>query len=225
MTHMTKKIAVVLFPGSNCDQDCIHVFKKYFNLDLIPVWHKETNLPKVGGLILPGGFSYGDYLRAGSLASNSPIMSSIVEHAKKGGAILGICNGFQILTESNLLPGTLLGNSNNQFICESSQLTLNVGDHLYHSLLKNRSISMPIAHAEGRYYIDTEGLKRLKDQGQIVLRYDKNPNGSVDNIAGVCSFGGRVVGLMPHPERAVSTVLQPSIDGLNFIHVFLSSFV
>lgn len=224
-------IALVQFPGSNCDMDMVDVFKRHFGLSLDLVWHTETQLPKVDGVILPGGFSYGDYLRSGALASHSPIMAAVKNFAKGGGPVMGICNGFQILTESHLLPGALLRNSHRKFVCKYVNLAGGEGQSLYHQGVRGQTLNIPVAHGEGRYYIDQEGLKRLQGQGQVFVRYvDKggnsseaaNPNGATDSIAGIISENGRVMGMMPHPERATDRVMGGSTDGLPILEAFLS---
>lgn len=227
------RIALVQFPGSNCDMDCIDVMRRHFGIELTAVWHTETKLPPVDAVILPGGFSYGDYLRSGALAAHSPLMAEVKSFAGKGGAVLGICNGFQILTESHLLPGALLRNAKRKFICQFVHLAPAAGTSVYHRSLAGSVIKAPIAHGEGRYFVSPEDLQRLKDQGQIAFRYsdsqgrvldDANPNGSLDSIAGVVSANGRVLGLMPHPERATDSVMGGSADGLKILEAFLASF-
>ena len=206
-------IAVVVFPGSNCDHDTYHAFKHILGCPATFVWHKETSLEGADAVILPGGFSYGDYLRCGSIARFSPIMREVEEFAKKGGPVLGICNGFQILVEAGLLPGALLRNRSLSFICRDVHLRAEACDTKFSSRLKaGQVIRVPIAHGEGRYYADPETLKRLNGEGQIVFRYcdpkgrlDEawNFNGSVESIAGVVNEARNVMGIMPHPERAV----------------------
>jgi phosphoribosylformylglycinamidine synthase len=227
------RVGILQFPGSNCDMDCISVFRRHFNIDLIKIWHEETALPNVQGLIIPGGFSYGDYLRSGSLASHSPIMKQVQGFAADGGSIIGICNGFQILTESHLLPGILLRNLSRKFICKPVNLRVEDGESRYHRGQLGNNLTIPIAHGEGRYYIDTAGLKSLIDNQQIVFKYaspsgavsqDSNPNGSLESIAGICSKNGRVLGLMPHPERATD-VLLGSDNGLLVWRSFLATFL
>jgi len=234
MTNTLKatQIGLVQFPGSNCDADCIDAFKRLFQIDLKLVWHEETALPaQLGGLILPGGFSYGDYLRSGALASISPIMQAVKTFAAKGGSVLGICNGFQVLTESHLLPGALLKNASRTFICEYAHLAVASGDSLYHRKLSRKTYKVPIAHGEGRYYIDSEGLKKLEAQGQVLFQYADpegahsaatNPNGAVANIAGIVSANGRILGMMPHPERASSELLG-SADGRGILEAFIET--
>jgi len=220
--NTSSQIAIIVYPGSNCDRDCERAFKDIFDIDLLRVWHTELSLPKVRGLILPGGFSYGDYLRSGALASFSPIMNAIREHAKKGGSILGICNGFQILTESRLLPGTLLRNSQNQFICKKTKLISSKKDSLWNKVVSEKVLNIPVAHKDGRYYLDENGLKNLEDNDQILLTYENNPNGSVNDIAGVSSLCGNILGMMPHPERAALSNRQASTDGRKILEYFLS---
>ncbi len=225
------RIGLVQFPGSNCDADCIDAMKRLFHIDLLPIWHDTANLPPVDGLILPGGFSYGDYLRGGALASCSKIMPAIKKFASQGGAILGICNGFQVLTESHLLPGILLKNAFQGFICKNVQLAVASGTSAYHERLAGRSYKVPIAHGEGRYYVSPDELKRLQDQGQILFQYcdeqgqvseKANPNGAVAEIAGILSENGRILGMMPHPERASDTLLG-SEDGRFILEAFLAT--
>ncbi|MBI3017553.1 MAG: phosphoribosylformylglycinamidine synthase subunit PurQ [Deltaproteobacteria bacterium] len=207
------KWGVIVFPGSNCDHDCYHVLKHVLHQDTHFLWHKDTDLNSFDAVILPGGFSYGDYLRTGAMAKFSPMMQSVVAFAKKGGLVLGICNGFQILLESGLLPGAMLRNSSLKFICESVNLRVeNSKNPFTQYYQKSEELSMPIAHREGNYFIDQEGLKKLKDNNQIIFRYVKNPNGSEDNIAGISNEKGNVLGLMPHPERASESLLG-SQDG------------
>ncbi|MFK7823909.1 MAG: phosphoribosylformylglycinamidine synthase subunit PurQ [Oligoflexales bacterium] len=225
-TPSPAKIGVLTFPGSNCEPDCEWAFKKYFGINIIPIWHHERSLPQLQALIIPGGFSFGDYLRSGHLASLSPCMEAVKSFADKGGPILGICNGFQILTESGLLPGTLLPNLSKRFVCKPVELSLGTeGSNIYQSLLgKNSRLRLPVAHGEGRYYIDKDGLKNLQDQGQIVFKYCDNPNGSVKDIAGICSRSGKILGLMPHPERACDDLLKGA-DGIKVFKAFLASFL
>ena len=208
------KFGVVVFPGSNCDHDVINALRDELKQEVVELWHKDSDLSifsKEDCIILPGGFSYGDYLRCGAIAKFSPMMQSVIEFANSGGKILGICNGFQILCESGLLPGVLLRNANMQFVCKNVFIKNEEGE----------VIKIPIAHGEGRYYADTETLENLSQQKQIVYRYcdekgnmDEaiNPNGSIQNIAGICNKERNVFGMMPHPERACSTVLG-NIDG------------
>jgi len=227
------RVGLIQFPGSNCDADCVDTMKRHFGIETTLVWHTESALPPVDAVILPGGFSYGDYLRSGALASHSPIMGAVKDFVAKGGAAIGICNGFQILTESHLLPGALLRNAGRLFVCEHVGLRGAAGGSTYQRELADRTVRIPIAHGEGRYYIDPDGLARLQDGGRIVFRYATaqgevteaaNPNGSVDGIAGVVSENGRVMGMMPHPERATDVLMGGSADGLAVWRAFLASF-
>ena len=222
MNRPSSQVAIILYPGSNCDRDCERAFKDIFGIELLKVWHTEVSLPKVGGLILPGGFSYGDYLRSGALASFSPIMTAIREHAKKGGSILGICNGFQILTESGLLPGALLKNNHNQFVCKKTKLLSSKKDPLWKKIISKKTLDIPVAHKDGRYYHDANGLKNLEDNDQILLTYENNPNGSSKDIAGISSPCGKILGMMPHPERAALSDRGTSTDGRPILEYFLS---
>ena len=205
------KFGVVVFPGSNCDMDMIYVLEKIMNQSVIKLWHKETNLQNVDFIILPGGFSYGDYLRSGAIAKFSPIMKEIVGFANAGGYVMGICNGFQILTESGLLPGALLHNTSHKFICKNTYLKVATKNTIITNEFKRNQLMIPIAHAEGRYFADQETLNLLIDNDQILFKYcdmdgniteDSNPNGSIMNIAGICNKERNVFGMMPHPERA-----------------------
>ena len=212
------KFGVVVFPGSNCDRDMQHALQDDLKQEVIMLWHKDKDLSKFDTsdcIVLPGGFSYGDYLRCGAIAQFSPMMQSVVDFANRGGKVLGICNGFQILCESRLLPGTLLRNENQQFVCKNVFIKGNDGEVL----------KIPIAHGEGRYFADEKTLDELEANDQVIFRYcdesgvvDKafNPNGSARNIAGICNPGRNVFGMMPHPERACSTVLG-NTDGRRII--------
>ena len=216
---MSIKFGVVVFPGSNCDDDTVYALSKKLNQKVVKLWHKNTDIENCTHLILPGGFSYGDYLRSGAIARFSPIMKSIMEHAQKGGFVLGICNGFQILCESQLLPGALLFNTNRKFICKNIYIKpSNFSSVLTEHLPKDKkAYKIPIAHGEGRFHADNDTLKALQDKEQIVFQYcdengnmaeTANPNGSVHNIAGICNKEGNVVGMMPHPERACNSSLE-----------------
>ena len=204
------KVGVVVFPGSNCDRDMYHVLTDVFNLDAQYFWH-EKPLPKnIDAVILPGGFSYGDRLRAGVIASHSPIIQDIRKLAQKGIPILGVCNGFQILVESGILPGVLLKNESLNFMCEWTNLIVENNKTPFTNQFKlHQKIPIPIANGEGRYYADSDILKQLKKKNQIVFRYSEIVNGSTDRIAGVCNKEGNVVGMMPHPERAVESEINP----------------
>ncbi len=204
------KVGVVVFPGSNCDRDMFHVLTDVFNLDAQYFWH-EKGLPKnIDAVILPGGFSYGDRLRAGVIAAHSPVIKDVRRMAERGVPILGVCNGFQILVESGLLPGVLLKNNSLNFMCEWTNLIVENNNTPFTSQFKlNQKIPIPIANGEGRYFADDDTLKKLKKNNQIVFRYAKVINGSSDRIAGVCNEDGNVVGMMPHPERAVESEINP----------------
>ena len=227
------KFGVVIFPGSNCDMDIIYVLETILKQKVTKLWHKDTNLQEVDFIILPGGFSYGDYLRSGAIAKFSPIMKEITGFAKAGGYVMGICNGFQILTESNLLPGALLHNTSHKFICKNIYLKVSTKKSLITNLYKNHPIKIPIAHAEGRFFADKKTLTSLVDNDQILFKYsDKNgvvndlsnPNGSVMNIAGICNKERNVFGMMPHPERAADQELKNQ-DGKILFESVLSSFI
>lgn len=206
------KFGVVTFPGSNCDEDMVYVLEEILGQKVERLWHKDTDLKGVDFVILPGGFSYGDYLRSGAIAKLSPIMGEVIKHAEKGGYVMGICNGFQILTESGLLEGALLHNDNQKFICKNVYLkTGTANTALTKGLESTKAYKIPIAHGEGRYYASKETIEKLKKNDQILFRYcseegdvsnDVNPNGSIDNIAGICNEKRNVFGMMPHPERA-----------------------
>jgi len=218
------KFGVVVFPGSNCDRDMQNALQDDLKKEVIMLWHKDKDLSRFSTkdcIILPGGFSYGDYLRCGAIARFSPMMQSVIEFANKGGKVLGVCNGFQILCESHLLPGVLLRNANQQFVCKNVFIK-GVGS--------NKALKIPIAHGEGRYYADEQTLNRLEQNGQVILRYcdeqgnttqEANPNGSVRNIAGICNEGGNVFGMMPHPERACSPLLG-NTDGRKVFETLFS---
>lgn len=202
------KVAVVRFPGTNCEFDTQYAFKS-LGAEVCILWHKESEIPKdVQLVVVPGGFSYGDYLRCGAIAQFSPIMKAIKEFALKGGRVLGICNGFQILCEAGLLPGALKRNENLHFISKVQRLrVVNKNNVFLRSYAKNQEIALPIAHADGNYFIDESSLEALRANEQILLEYVDNPNGSVGSIAGVCNESKNVFGLMPHPERAIEMVL------------------
>ena len=217
------KTAIVVFPGTNCDYDTQYACEMMGSETLF-VWHRESKLPeKIDLVILPGGFSYGDYLRSGSIARFSPVMQSVIDYANKGGRVLGICNGFQILLESHLLPGAMKRNENLHFISKHQHLKVISNDNPFLSALKPGDIvNIPIAHGEGNYYIDEAGRKALYDNDQVLLTYCDangnvdNPNGSVDAIAGICNKNKNVFGLMPHPERAMESLLG-SDDGVKML--------
>ncbi|MFO7660351.1 MAG: phosphoribosylformylglycinamidine synthase subunit PurQ [Candidatus Cloacimonadaceae bacterium] len=219
------KVSVITFPGSNCDHDALEVFAQRDH-SVTSIWHKDSDLRSPELVILPGGFSYGDYLRCGSIAKFSPIMNEVIAHANRGGLVLGICNGFQILTECGLLPGALMMNKSLQFICQHQFICVQSSSTPYtYGLEKGKVLDIPIAHKEGNFFIDEDGLKTLQDEDRIVFRYcDKegnitpfaNPNGALDNIAGICNEQRNVMGMMPHPERAASAHVV-SRDGLFII--------
>lgn len=202
------KIAIIVFPGSNCDQDCFRSVKKITGADVFFLWHKETSLKNADAIIVPGGFSYGDYLRSGAIARFSPVMKEVIAAAGKGLPVLGICNGFQILTEAGLLPGVLMRNQSLHFICDTLSIKLETTRTVFTKKSKEGTVyQLPIAHMDGNYFIDADGLKSLQDNQQIVFRYVGNPNGSLADIAGVCNKAGNIMGLMPHPERVCEDVL------------------
>lgn len=203
------KFGILVFPGSNCDWDCFHVITKVLKQKAVFLWHKETKIPPLDCLILPGGFSYGDYLRTGAIARFSPIMEEVVRFAGRGGLVLGICNGFQILTEAGLLPGALMRNVGLKFVCEMVSLRVENTRTLFTKpYTLNPVVRMPIAHGEGNFVADEETLDRLEDEGRVVFRYEPvNPNGSRRNIAGIMNREGNVLGMMPHPERCSETAL------------------
>ncbi len=207
------RFAVIVLPGSNCDIDCYNAIEDVLEQPVDYVWHKETDLTGYDGIIIPGGFSYGDYLRAGAIARFAPIMTQVEKAANEGKVILGICNGFQILLEAGLLPGAMRRNDNLQFICTTETITVENNQTLFTSEYSfEEELQIPIAHAEGNYYCDEQTLVALKKNNQIVFRYKNNPNGSIDDIAGIVNEKGNILGMMPHPERAISELLG-STDG------------
>ena len=215
------KFGVVTFPGSNCDQDMIYVLRDILGKEVVSLWHKDTDLQGVDFVVLPGGFSYGDYLRSGAIAKLSPIMGEVIKHANAGGYVMGICNGFQILTESGLLEGALLHNNNQKFICKNVYLKPVSESAAITKGLEDKAYKIPIAHGEGRYYASDETIAKLTANDQILFRYcgkdgevnaEDNPNGSLENIAGICNEGKNVFGMMPHPERAADKELA-NTDG------------
>ncbi len=225
------KLGVVIFPGSNCDHDMYHALKHINNNEVQFVWHQDTSLKGFDAVILPGGFSYGDYLRAGAIARFSPILKEVIKFARQGRWVLGICNGFQILTQSGLLPGALMRNRNLRFVCKHVYIRTENNQTVFTRRLKKHQIlSIPVAHGEGNYFIDDGGLEKLQSQQQIVFRYcslngrladEVNPNGSRDHIAGIVNEKGNVLGMMPHPERAVELLLG-SEDGRYLFESFIS---
>ena len=225
------KFGVVTFPGSNCDEDMVYVLREILGQDVVSLWHKDTDLQEVDMVVLPGGFSYGDYLRSGALAKFSPIMNEVVNHANRGGFVMGICNGFQILTESGLLDGALLHNNSQRFICKNVFLSpVSSSAAITKDLSKDRSYNIPIAHGEGRFFASNETIKRIEDNDQVLFRYvdsegsttaEANPNGSINNIAGITNKSKNVFGMMPHPERAADVHLN-NCDGLSFFESILT---
>ena len=213
---------VVIFPGSNCDKDIISCIERTVNQKVIELWHKDTNLQNCDVIFLPGGFSFGDYLRSGAIAKFSPIMEKVIDFGRNGGYIIGICNGFQILTESGLLPGALLHNTSNKFICKNVFLKINNTNTLVTNSYEKNVIKVPIAHGEGRFFADENTMKDLKQNDQIIFKYcdsngevleSSNPNGSLENIAGICNKEKNIFGMMPHPERAADVILS-NTDGV-----------
>ena len=205
------KVGIVVFPGSNCDRDIFHVLTDVFDLEAEYFWHEKHLPSKIDAVILPGGFSYGDRLRAGVIAAHSPIISDVKNMAKKGVPVLGICNGFQILVESGLLPGVLLKNTTMNFMCKWINLIVQNNNTPFTNKLKQgQKISIPIANGEGRYFADKKTLQKLQEKNQIVFTYEESLNGSSLNIAGICNESGNVVGMMPHPERAAESEINPT---------------
>ncbi|CAI2656141.1 Phosphoribosylformylglycinamidine synthase subunit PurQ [Apilactobacillus kunkeei] len=216
------KFAVISFPGSNCDMDMYYAVRDSLNEDVDLVTSDATNLDGYDGVLIPGGFSYGDYLRSGAVARFAPVMESVKEMAAEGKPVLGVCNGFQILTEANLLPGSLQHNTSMEFISDWSKLRVQNNDTMFTDQYEESEvIDIPIAHGEGNYYCDDETLAQLKANDQIVFTYEDNPNGSCDNIAGVVNEQGNVLGMMPHPERAVESILGGT-DGLKLFKSLLN---
>lgn len=217
------KFAVVQFPGSNCDQDCVSSINSIPGLTADLVWHKETSLRDYDAIVLPGGFAYGDYLRCGAIARFSPIMRAVVSDARAGKLVLGTCNGFQVLCEAGLLPGALIRNASLRFVCDMVTTRVEVADSVFtHGCPEGTLLRLPVAHGEGRFFADPETLRQLNQNRQIILRYcdkhgrvvpEANPNGSLENIAGICNREGNVFGLMPHPDRAADERLG-SADGV-----------
>lgn len=211
------KFGVVVFPGSNCDEDMVHVLRNQMGQETVKLWHKNKDLEGCDFIVLPGGFSYGDYLRSGAIARFSPIMESVIQHANTGGYVFGVCNGFQILTEAGLVPGALMHNTERKFICKNVYIKAQNYDTLITSSIpKDRALKIPIAHGEGNFYADADIIRGLNENGQVIFRYcdengnitpESNPNGATENIAGVCNSGFNVFGMMPHPERASDKVL------------------
>ena len=220
------KFGVVVFPGSNCDHDAFYALHKVLEFDVNFLWHKDTDLKECDVIILPGGFSYGDYLRTGAIARFSPIMNSVIDFAKNGGYVIGICNGFQILLEAGLLPGALLQNISLKFICKDVYLSVENYKSNFTKGIKDKTVlNLPIAHGDGNYFADENTLKELEDNNQIVFRYSSkdgnvsneiNPNGSLKNIAGITNKNGNVLGMMPHPQRSCNPILAKTDGSLIF---------
>jgi phosphoribosylformylglycinamidine synthase subunit PurQ / glutaminase len=227
------KFGIVVFPGSNCDYDAYYACKKIMRQDAVFLWHKDSSLQDVDVVVLPGGFSYGDYLRCGAIARFSPIMKEVVGFAGEGGAVVGICNGFQILVEAGLLPGVLLRNASLRFICKYVNLKVdNAGTRFTNGCQLGEVLALPVAHGDGNYFTDSGTLARLEANGQIAFRYcddqgqvtdEANPNGSLGNIAGIVNEYGNVLGMMPHPERAVDPLLRHT-DGQKIFHSIIRDF-
>ncbi len=223
---------VIVFPGSNCDHDAYHAMKHVMDCDVKFLWHKDTDLSGIDFLIVPGGFSYGDYLRSGAIARFSPIMQEVIKFAQAGGPVMGICNGFQILLEAGLIPGAMMHNHKLRFVCKNVFIRCESTDSLFTSgLEKGQVFDIPVSHGEGNYFINDDGLKSLQDNDQILFRYsdsngqlteESNFNGSIDNIAGITNTGRNVLGMMPHPERAMEKILG-SEDGKPIFESILNS--
>ena len=226
------KFGVVIFPGSNCDHDCYHVLKNVMQKDTEFVWHKDSDVSRFDCLVLPGGFSYGDYLRTGAIAQFSPVMDAVRRHAERGKLVIGICNGFQILLEAGLLPGAMLRNRSLQFSCRFVNLRVeDTKSPFTGKTKKGEVLRIPIAHGEGNYFANETTLHELKNNGQVLVRYvdgrgnatdEANPNGSLDNIAGICNLQRNIFGLMPHPERA-SEIELGSVDGRKIFESIIAS--
>ena len=225
------KFGVVIFPGSNCDEDIIYVLEKIMGQKVVRLWHKDHDLQGCDFVVLPGGFSFGDYLRSGAIARFSPIMQEVIQFANRGGYVWGVCNGFQIVAEAGLVPGALLHNTNRKFNCSNIYLKAQTNNSLLTSQIdQQRALKIPIAHGEGNYFVDSDTLKALNDNDQVLFRYcdeygnittESNPNGSLENIAGVCNKTRNVFGMMPHPERAADSLLANE-DGLAIFESILS---
>jgi phosphoribosylformylglycinamidine synthase len=228
------KFGIVVFPGSNCDHDAHYVAGEAMGQEARLIWHKEASIGDVDVVILPGGFSYGDYLRCGAIARFSPVMQDVVRFAKNGGLVIGICNGFQVLTEAGLLPGVLLRNRSLRFVCKYLHIRVENAETAFTNACKQDDVlEIPIAHGEGNYFTDPETLKRLEDNNQVVFRYcdaagnvndEANPNGSLNNIAGIINERGNVLGMMPHPERVADPVLR-HVDGKKIFESIIQNFI
>ena len=208
------RAAIIVFPGSNCDHDAYYVIQKILNKDVDFIWHKEGSLANYDFILVPGGFSYGDYLRAGAIARFSPIMEEVIQSAKRGIPVMGICNGFQILIESGLLPGALINNKDVKFLSQNVTLKVASTNSIFtQDLAVGQKLDMPIAHRQGNFFASDDVIKKLQDDDHIAFTYDNNPNGSMGNIAGIFNRNRNVLGMMPHPERAAESILGSS-DGL-----------
>jgi phosphoribosylformylglycinamidine synthase subunit PurQ / glutaminase len=217
------KFGVVVFPGSNCDRDVAYVTRDVLQMPTRMVWHQETNIDDLDVVVLPGGFSYGDYLRCGAIARFSPIVQAIVDHAAKGKYVLGICNGFQVLTEIGLLPGALVRNRDLHFICDRVPLKIHQNTAPWTSSYVDNEITLPIAHGEGCYFAEADTLSKLENKQQVLFKYaGENPNGSLQSIAGICNDQKNVLGMMPHPERAADSTLG-STDGLGIFQSLVTA--
>ncbi|MFH0735403.1 MAG: phosphoribosylformylglycinamidine synthase subunit PurQ [bacterium] len=228
---MNPKFGVVVFPGSNCDHDAYYSLKKVLGYDVEFLWHKDKDLKNCDVIVLPGGFSYGDYLRTGAIASLSPIMQEVIEFGQRGGIIIGICNGFQILLESELLPGVLIQNKSLKFICKDIYLKVNNTTSIFTNSFTNNIIKVPIAHGDGNYFADSETITDLETNNQILFQYcssegiisaESNPNGSILNIAGIINKKGNILGMMPHPERCCDPLFN-NIDGQEIFRSIVTS--
>jgi phosphoribosylformylglycinamidine synthase I len=233
MTLSAMRVAIIVFPGSNCDRDMMVAIEQMTSRRPALVWHKETSLDPVDLVIIPGGFSFGDYLRCGALAGRSSVMHAVLDHAARGGAVMGICNGFQVLTETGMVPGVLIRNAGLKFACRNVDLAVcdTVASPFTSGLAAGQHLTIPIAHNEGNYFADADELRRIEDNGQVAFRYvagaafgPANPNGAANDIAGVLSPNGRVMGMMPHPERAMSPE-QGGSDGALFMSKALEALV
>jgi len=214
------KSAVIVFPASNCDRDVAVALEKASGQKPEMVWHGQTDLPEVDLIVLPGGFSYGDYLRSGAMAAKSPIMREVIRRAEAGVSVLGICNGFQVLTESGLLPGALMRNAGLKFVCKSVPLRVEDNEtHFTGSYDRGQKISIPVAHHDGNYFADDDTLKMLEDSGRVTFRYLNNPNGSRNDIAGITNEKRNVLGMMPHPERVIEPILGGTDGAPMFAHL------
>jgi phosphoribosylformylglycinamidine synthase len=217
------KVGIVVFPGSNCDHDAWHAFGHYLGARANYIWHQSDSLGDVDAVVLPGGFSYGDYLRCGAIAKFSPVMKAVHRFAAEGGYVLGVCNGFQVLTEAGLLPGALVRNANRKFVCRRVPIEVCTTDSPFtHELRPGQILQLPVAHGEGCYVADQRTLDQLEAEGRIAFRYRKNPNGSLRDIAGILNESRNVLGMMPHPERAADALLGPP-HGLPILESLLAA--